>query len=86
MASSITTGIANELGAQTNRMVKELNALSSANAKALNEMSKSVSDSKGMDRLAANQQNLSKLLADLSTQNTEIMRLFNERDNRVSYP
>ena len=28
MASSITTGIANELGAQTNRMVKELNELS----------------------------------------------------------
>ena len=27
MASSITTGIANELGAQTNRMVKELNEL-----------------------------------------------------------
>jgi hypothetical protein len=86
MASSITTGIANELGAQTNRMVKELNTLSSANAKALSEMSKSVSDTKGLDRLAENQKNITRSLAELAAQNTEIMRLFNERDNRVSYP
>ena len=86
MASSITSGIANELGAQTNRMVKELNALSSANSKALSEMSKSVSDTKGLDRLAVNQKNITRALADLSAQNQEIMRLFNERDNRVSYP
>ena len=86
MASSITSGIANELGAQTNRMVKELNALSSANATALTEMSKTMSDTKSMDRLAANQKNIVRLLGDLSAQNVEIMRLFNERDNRVSYP
>ena len=55
MASSITTGIANELGAQTNRMVKELNELSKTNAKSLETMTKSMSDSKNMDRLAANQ-------------------------------
>ena len=86
MASSITSGIANELGAQTNRMVKELNALSSANATALTEMSKTMSDTKSMDRLATNQKNIVRLLGDLSSQNAEIMRLFNERDNRVSYP
>ena len=86
MASSITSGIANELGAQTNRMVKELNALSSANATALTEMSKTMSDTKSMDRLAANQKNIVRLLGDLSSQNAEIMQLFNERDNRVSYP
>ena len=86
MASSIASGIANELGAQTNRMVKELNALSSANATALTEMSKTMSDTKSMDRLAANQKNIVRLLGDLSSQNAEIMRLFNERDNRVSYP
>ena len=63
MASSITSGIANELGAQTNRMVKELNALSSANATALSEMSKTMSDTKGLDRLAANQKNIVRLLA-----------------------
>ena len=49
MASSITAGIANELGAQTNRMVKELNELSKTNAKSLDQMTKSVSDSKNMD-------------------------------------
>ena len=43
MASSITTGIANELGAQTNRMVKELNELSQTNAKSLETMTKSLS-------------------------------------------
>ena len=86
MASSITSGIANELGAQTNRMVKELNALSSANATALSEMSKTMSDTKSIDRVAANQKNIVRLLGELSAQNAEIMRLFNERDNRVSYP
>jgi prophage DNA circulation protein len=86
MASSITTGIANELGAQTNRVVKELNALSSANAKAMEGMSKTVSNSKNMDRLAANQKNIVRSLNDLAAQNNELVRLLNEKDNRVSYP
>jgi len=86
MASSITSGIANELGAQTNRMVKELNSLSSANADALDQMTKSISDSKNMGKLAANQETIVRLLGDLSTQNAEMMKLFSEKDNRVSYP
>ena len=86
MASSITSGIANELGAQTNRMVKELNALSATNADALDTMTKSLSSTKNMDRLAANQKTIVRLLGDLSAQNGEILRLFSEKDNRVSYP
>jgi hypothetical protein len=86
MASSITSGIAHELGAQTNRMVKELNSLSSANADALDQMTKSISDSKNMSKLAANQKTIVRLLGDLSTQNAEMMKLFSEKDNRVSYP
>ena len=86
MASSITSGIANELGAQTNRMVKELNSLSSANADALDQMTKSISDSKNMGKLEANQKTIVRLLGDLSTQNAEMMKLFSEKDNRVSYP
>ena len=86
MASSITAGIANELGAQTNRMVKELNSLSSTNAKALDTMTKSLSSSKNMERLAANQKTIVRLLGDLSAQNGEILRMFSEKDNRVSYP
>jgi hypothetical protein len=86
MASAITSGIANELGAQTNRMVKELNSLSSANAEALDQMTKSISDSKNMGKLAANQKTIVRLLGDLSTQNAEMMKLFSEKDNRVSYP
>ena len=86
MASSITSGIANELGAQTNRMVKELNSLSATNAKALDTMTKSLSSSKNMDRLAANQKTIVRLLGDLSAQNGEILRMFSEKDNRVSYP
>ena len=86
MASSITSGIANELGAQTNRMVKELNSLSATNAEALDTMTKSLSSSKNMDRLAANQKTIVRLLGDLSAQNGEILRMFSEKDNRVSYP
>ena len=86
MASSITSGIANELGAQTNRMVKELNSLSATNSKALDTMTKSLSSSKNMDRLAANQKTIVRLLGDLSAQNGEILRMFSEKDNRVSYP
>ena len=86
MASSITTGIANELGAQTNRMVKELNELSKTNAKSLETMTKSVSDSKNMDRLAANQKSIVRLLGDLSAQNADLLKMISEKDNRVSYP
>ncbi|MGB2028770.1 MAG: hypothetical protein ACPH14_11245 [Candidatus Puniceispirillaceae bacterium] len=86
MASSITSGLANELGAQTNRMVKELNALSSANTNALDQMTKSLSDSKSMNKLTANQKTIVRLLGDLSAQNAELRKLFSEKDNRVSYP
>ena len=86
MASSITAGIANELGAQTNRMVKELNELSKTNAKSLETMTKSVSDSKNLDRLAANQKTIVRLLGDLSAQNADLLKMISEKDNRVSYP
>ena len=86
MASSITSGIANELGAQTNRMVKELNELSKTNAKSLDQMTKSVSNSKNMDRLAANQKTIVRLLGDLSAQNADLLKMISEKDNRVSYP
>ena len=86
MASSITAGIANELGAQTNRMVKELNALSEANAKSLNQMTKSMSDTKSMDKLAANQKTIVRILGELSSQNADLLETVNEKDNRVSYP
>ena len=86
MASSITTGIANELGAQTNRMVKELNELSKTNAKSLETMTKSVSESNNIDRLAANQKTIVRLLGDLSAQNADLLKMISEKDNRVSYP
>ena len=86
MVSSITSGIANELGAQTNRMVKELNELSKTNAKSLAQMTKSVSNSKNMDRLAANQKTIVRLLGDLSAQNADLLKMISEKDNRVSYP
>ena len=86
MASSITAGIANELGAQTNRMVKELNVLSKTNAKSLDQMTKSMSDSKNMDRLVANQKTIVRLLGELSAQNADLLKTISEKDNRVSYP
>ena len=86
MASSITAGIANELGAQTNRMVQELNALSKANAKSLNQMTKSMSDTKNMDKLAANQKTIVRILGELLAQNADLLETVNEKDNRVSYP
>ena len=67
-------------------MIKELEALSAANAKAISEMSKTVADTKNFDRLMTNQKDIVKLLGKLSNQNTDIQRLFKERDNRVSYP
>ena len=86
MVSSITSGIANELGAQTNRMVRELNELSKTNAKSLDQVTKSVSNSKNMDRLAANQKTIVRLLGDLSAQNADLLKMISEKDNRVSYP
>ena len=86
MASSITAGIANELGAQTNRMVKELNELSKTNAKSLDQMKKSVSDSKNLDGVVANQKTIVRLLGELSAQNADLLKTISEKDNRVSYP
>ena len=86
MASSITNGIASELGAQTNRMVKELNELSKTNAQSLDQMTKSMSNTENMDRLAANQKTIVRLLGDLSSQNANLLKMISEKDNRVSYP
>ena len=86
MASSITAGIANELGAQTNRMVKELNELSKTNAKSLDQMTKSISDSKNLDGVVANQKTIVRLLGELSAQNADLLKSISQKDNRVSYP
>ena len=86
MASSITAGIANELGAQTNRMVKELNELSKTNAKSLDQMTKSVSNRKYLDGLVANQKTIVRLLGELSAQNADLLKSISQKDNRVSYP
>ena len=86
MASSITAGIANELGAQTNRMVKELNELSKTNAKSLDQMTKSVSNSKDLDGVVANQKTIVRLLGELSAQNADLLKSISQKDNRVSYP
>jgi len=86
MASSITAGIANELGAQTNRMVKELNELSKTNAKSLDQMTKSVSNSKALDGVVANQKTIVRLLGELSAQNADLLKSISQKDNRVSYP
>ena len=86
MASSITAGIANELSAQTNRMVKELNELSKTNAMSLDQMTKSVSDSKNLNGLVANQKTIVRLIGELSTQNAALLTTISEKDNRVSYP
>ena len=67
-------------------MVKELNELSKTNAKSLDQMTKSMSDSKNMDRLAANQKTIVRLLGDLSAQNANLLTMIREKDNRVSYP
>ena len=67
-------------------MVKELNDLSKTNAKALDQMTKSLSDTKNMDVLATNQKTIVRLLGDLSVQNSELQKMFSEKDNRVSYP
>jgi hypothetical protein len=39
-----------------------------------------------MSRLAENQKTIVRLLGDLSVQNADMMKLFSEKDNRVSYP
>ena len=45
-----------------------------------------MSDSKNMDRLAANQKTIVRLLGDLSAQNADLLKMISEKDNRVSYP
>ena len=86
LANSITTGIAGELSNQTSRMVKQLETMSAANNDAMVKMAESVSDTKNIDRLITNQKDIVKLLGQLSVQNNEIQQLFQQRDNRVSYP
>ena len=86
LANSISTAIASELSGQTSRMVKQLETMSDVNNAALDKMAKSVSDTKNINRLIANQQDIVKLLGQLSAQNNEIQQLFQQRDNRVSYP
>ena len=49
-------------------------------------MTKSLSDTKNMDVLATNQKTIVRLLGDLSVQNSELQKMFSEKDNRVSYP
>ena len=85
MASSITLASPMNL-APDQPHGKGPNELSKTNDKSLDQMTKPMSDSKNMDRLAANQKTIVRLFGDLSAQNTDLLKIISERITASAIP
>jgi hypothetical protein len=86
LAANIADGIAAEMQSMATRVGRDIAAMEEASAASRANMMATISQTKDGERVAANQRMIIKNMNDLAAQNKEIIRKFDEKDNRVSYP
>jgi regulatory protein YycI of two-component signal transduction system YycFG len=86
LAANIADGIAAEMQSMATRVGRDIAAMEEASAASRADMMATISQTKDGERVAANQRMIIKNMNDLAAQNKEIIRKFDEKDNRVSYP
>ena len=70
----------------TAKIGRQISSVEVANAAAMSELARSVDNAKSSEVVSANQRKMMDRINNLADQNAAIMRKFEERDNRVSYP
>ena len=86
LAESLTKAIANELNSQNRKMLAQLQKIENLTIDSMSQLSARVASDQTLSKVAGSQQVLAKRLDGLATQNQEILKQMETRDNRISFP
>ena len=86
LAESLTKAIANELNSQNRKMLGQLQKIENLTIDSMSQLSARVASDQTLSKVAGSQQILAKRLDGLATQNQEILKQMETRDNRISFP
>ena len=86
LAESLTKAIANELNSQNRKMLGQLQKIENMTIDSMSQLSARVASDQTLSKVAGSQQVLAKRLDGLATQNQEILKQMETRDNRISFP
>merc|ERR1711991_1071943 len=86
LAESLTKAIANELNSQNRKMLGQLQKIENLTIDSMSQSAARVASDQTLSKVAGSQQVLAKRLDGLATQNQEILKQMETRDNRISFP
>ena len=86
LAESLTKAIANELNSQNRKMSGQLQKIENLTIDSMSQLSARVASDQTLSKVAGSQQVLAKRLDGLATQNQEILKQMETRDNKISFP
>ena len=86
LAESLTKAIANELNSQNRKMLGQLQKIENMTIDSMSQLSARVASDQTLSKVAGSQQVLAKRLDGLATQNQEILKQMETRDNKISFP
>ena len=86
LAESLTKAIANELNSQNRKMLGQLQKIENLTIDSMSQLSARVASDQTLSKVAGSQQVLAKRLDGLATQNQEILKQMETRDNKISFP
>ena len=86
LAKSLTKAIANELNSQNRKMLGQLQKIENLTVESMSKLSSRVASDQTLSKVAGNQQVLAKRMDGLATQNQEILKQMEIRDNKITFP
>ena len=86
LAESLTKAIANELNSQNRKMLGQLQKIENLTIDSMSQLSARVASDQTLSKVAGSQQVLAKRLDGLATQNQQILKQMEIRDNKISFP
>ena len=86
LAESLTKAIANELNSQNRKMLGQLQKIENLTIDSMSQLSLVWLVTNTLSKVAGNQQVLAKRLDGLATQNQEILKQMEIRDNKITFP
>ena len=86
LAESLTKAIANELNSQNRKMLGQMQKIENLTIDSMSQLSARVASDQTLSKVAGNQQVFAKRMDGLATQNQEILKQMETRDNKISFP
>ncbi len=86
LAQSLTKAIANELSSQNRKMLGQLQKIENLTIDSMSQLNARVASDQTLSKVAGSQQILAKRIDGLATQNQQILKQMEVRDNKITFP